>query len=172
MKKWQPPITLLLFVFFISSPIFANNLKITGGRAANYLANTVDLTLNISQENTISTMTAQAVPEPVKDCAWLFIKFSTNGQAGPWNHATITAQSAGDASGASIYNTSDRKGVYLFANTNAKYWASSGVKVRWNFNADGIGAFTSAVSYRAMAMEMVYISTGSFIYDALGIGTT
>ena len=160
-------------MLFSATSLFASNLRIAGGKVSNFLAGATEISFTISQENTFSTNTYTCSTDTVKDCAWIFVKYSTNSEAGPWNHCTITGASAGDAAGATIQSVSDSKGAFIFSNGNNRYWESNNVKVRWNYVTDGFSVFpSSGVKFRVMGIEMVYISTGPFTYDAGGSANT
>jgi len=158
---------LIILLLFMTSSLFASNLKISSGNVSNFYAGSTEISFTVSQENTFSTNTYIYSSDPVKDCAWIFVKYSLNGDSGPWNHCTITGTSAGDDASTTIQSVSDNKGVFLFSNGNNSSWKSNYVKVQWNFVADGIGTFpSSGVKFKVMGIEMVYISTGTFLYNA------
>ena len=152
-------------------PSFANNLKIGTPSFSNKQTTTLDVSFSVSQSNTFSTPTNTCSTDTAKDCAWIFMKYSTNSKTGPWNHCTITGVSSGDDASTTIQSVSDSKGVFIFANANRSQWTSGNVTVRWNFGADGLGStLPSEIRFRVMGIEMVYISTGSYVYNVGGIG--
>ncbi|MFA5780596.1 MAG: SUMF1/EgtB/PvdO family nonheme iron enzyme, partial [Elusimicrobiota bacterium] len=168
---------LLTFAIIIASvsvaisPLYSNNVQI-GSLSFSATSTSMDISFTVSQENTISTFSALGTPEEVKDCVWVFVKYSTNGVGGPWLHCKVSTVSAGGATSATLLNTSDKLGAFLFANKNSSYWSSENVKLRWTVADNGLSVVPSSVTFRVMGIEFAYISTGSFVYNVANLGGT
>ncbi|MEK7721596.1 MAG: hypothetical protein AAB359_04320, partial [Elusimicrobiota bacterium] len=97
---------------------------------------------------------------------WIFVKFSTQaGADGSWTHATLTGGAVG--AGATLTTAGDNKGVFLDHTANSAYW-TAGTTVTWNFGADGVDGTNAMV--KIFAISMVRVPSGSYVYNAGGIG--
>ena len=143
--------------------VWANNVSV-GAVAVSSAGATMELKFSVSQENTFSTKTVTTPEESVNDAIWLFVKYSTSGVSGPWDHCTIEGTSAGGDASAGITTPSDKKGVFLTANANKSYFVSGGVTVRWLFTEDGLLATPEDVRFKAFALEMVKVPEGAFYF--------
>ena len=145
------------------SPI--NHLAVSGvnlyGATAGGLAS-ISFTI---AENNVTTGTSTNLGA-YNTADWIFVKFSTmSGVEGSWNHATLTSGNV-DA-GAALTAASDYKGVFINHTVNSAYW-TAGATVTWNFAADGVDGKTAIVN--VLALSMVRVPTGSFVYNVGGVG--
>ncbi len=106
------------------------------------------------------------------DAAWVFVKFSKNG--GNWAHASLNnsghTMPAGltssngyvDTSVAFNIATNPVVGVFVYRNADgAGTVTGNGVGLSWNYSQDGVSA-SDTVAVQVFAVEMVYVSAGSF----------
>jgi len=161
-------ITIVVVVGFVilsgAKNLYANNVLVSPEGFDNITATTMDLKFNVSQENSFSTTTVTTPTENVNDAIWIFVKYSTSGVSGPWDHCTISGISAGDDGAAGITTPSDNKGVFLTPNANKSSFVSNGVTVRWALTSDGLSSTPEAVRFKVFALEMVKVPTGSFYF--------
>lgn len=141
----------------------ANHLAISGGSISG-APGAVNIAFTIA-ENNVTTATSPG-GGVYSTADWVFVKFSTmSGVEGSWNHATLTGGSVG--TGAALTSVSDGRGVFLDHTENYSYWTAAAT-VTWNSTADGVGS--TPVDVKVFAISMVHVPTGSFIYNAGGIG--
>lgn len=101
------------------------------------------------------------------DAAWVFVKYRPVGSTGAWSHATLnhvngTSDGHLAAAGATITTPSDGKGVFIYRDAIGSGTTSFvGNRLRWNFGVDGL-AMGTAVDIKVLAIEMVYVPSGSF----------
>ncbi len=102
------------------------------------------------------------------DAAWVFVKFSTDGGQS-WRHATLSSKSDehsvlnDNGVPAKLKAVPGGKGVFIFRKyngTGANSWQD--VQLRWKYAIDGVNSIGSAVIAKVIALEMVYIPSGSF----------
>jgi formylglycine-generating enzyme required for sulfatase activity len=108
------------------------------------------------------------------DAAWVFVKYRIAG--GDWQHAKLhnTGHLAGAGTPATVsarlvdddtpFEPTGNPGLGVFIHRSADgvgAFTNTGVKLRWNYSADGIidGA---SVEVRVFAIEMVYVREGAF----------
>ncbi|MFA5780597.1 MAG: hypothetical protein WC947_10755, partial [Elusimicrobiota bacterium] len=73
----------ILTLISLPQKLHSNNVQIGSLYFSTNSANTImDISFSVSQENTLSTFSAIGTPEEVKDCVWVFVKYSTNGVGG------------------------------------------------------------------------------------------
>ena len=128
-------ISFLLFSFVakgnnvqVSTPIFTDQ-NVSNGE--------VSIQFDISWDNSWRTSSA---PNNW-DAVWLFVKYKN--VDGTWHHATLSPNNNSTGSvgaGATLSVRGDNIGAYLYRSTNGTgTFTSNGVKLRWNFQANGIG---------------------------------
>ena len=102
------------------------------------------------------------------DAAWVFVKFSTDGGT-TWRHATLSSKSSShsvlhdNGVAAKLKAASDGKGVFVFRAYNGagtNNWEK--VQVQWNYAKDGVAGLTGSTIANVLALEMVFIPSGSF----------
>jgi formylglycine-generating enzyme required for sulfatase activity len=96
------------------------------------------------------------------DAAWIFIKYTTDGGASWW-HSTLSASAGHHTApgGSTITPSTDGRGVFMSRASNGSGSNSfTGVQLRWNYGVDGVPD-TAVVKVKVLALEMVYIPTGS-----------
>lgn len=133
-----------------ANAITATNISIT---AVNTSTGKATIKFDLTWSNSYSTTYDG---KAFWDKAWIFIKYSTTGGTdGSWNHATLT-------SGGTITPVADGKGAFVDSAANQT--------VVWDYTTDGVSSGVRA-KVKVGAIEMVYIPTGTYTYDAGGIGT-
>ncbi len=155
-----------LVLSILAGPAFANNLTLKHVALRDDVAGShVAVQLDVRWENSWrNDLTA-----PFNhDAAWLFVKFSTDG-GNTWQHATLssssTAHTIGNDNGvpAAFQTVTDGKGVFIFRAQNGagtNNW--SNVRLRWNYNADGLSSSANVI-VNVLALEMVYVPAGNFL---------
>ena len=107
------------------------------------------------------------------DAAWVFVKYRVQG--GDWQHASLnnSGHSSGTGTAAVVeaglrddkqtFNATANPcvGVMVFRSTSGSDFAISGMKLRWNYGADGITGNTN-VEVRVFGVEMVLVPGGVF----------
>lgn len=159
-----------LLLITLAGRAFANNLTVKHVALRDEVAGShVAVQLDIRWENSWrNDLTA-----PFNhDAAWLFVKFSTDG-GNTWQHATLSSSSAAHTIGndngvpAALEVAADGKGVFIFRAQNGagtNVW--SNVRLRWNYNADGLSSSANVI-VNVLALEMVYIPAGNFFVGDL-----
>lgn len=137
----------------------ANNLTISAPRLVGHNAagDYVYVKFNIGWENSWR----KDNEEPYNwDAAWVFIKYKVG--SGNWQHATLHASDIGVPTGSTITVPSDRKGAFIYRNTNGSGAVNfNGIKLRWNYGEDGV-ADDANVTVKVLGIEMVYVTEGDF----------
>ena len=169
----------LVFVCFITSNLFANNIQISNITLTGQNT-TSDFTLvqfDLSWEN---SWRASGGPSNW-DAAWIFVKYRVG--TGPWLHAFLNETSHNTGTGttatitpglmntANAFNatTNPAMGVFVHRSSDGTgTFSQTGIQLRWNYGANGI-ADNEPVDIKVFAVEMVYVPAGSF---QLGDGTT
>ncbi len=116
---------------------------------------TVEVKFDLAQANTFSGTDANN--QAFYDRVWVFVKYWVQGvdsATSGWHHATLV-------SGGTITPTSDGKGAFCQVGVNQV--------LKWSYATDGVTG-TSTIKVRVNAIEAAYIPTGSFVYNAGGIG--
>ena len=159
MKKSVFALGVLLTVVYglWTIPAEANNISVTNVSLQNQSAanGTVEVKFDLTWNNSYSGTDANSAS--FYDRAWIFVKYSVGGAPDAtvgWKHATLT-------SGGTVTPTADGKGAI----------ANIGIDqtVKWYYGGDGV-ARNATVRVRVCAIEVVYIPTGQFIYNAANIG--
>jgi len=161
-KKKNEKLVLMLLVIGIlyagmALPAFANNISVGNTVLQNQdLENgTVEVKFDLTWQNPFSGTDANGAG--FYDRAWIFVKYwvvGTDSETTGWHHATL-------ASGGTVTPVSDSTGAFVEIGGNQI--------VKWNYNADGVTA-SSNIRVRVIAIEMVYIPEGAFVYNLAGIG--
>jgi formylglycine-generating enzyme required for sulfatase activity len=164
--------TVYIPFFLLTLSAQANNITLSTpsltdeNRSQGYIFVTFDL----SWENSWRESTGAAN----WDAAWVFVKYRIAG--GEWQHAKLhnSGHLAGAGTPATVsarlvdddmpFELSGNPGVGVFIHRSADgvgAFTNTGVKLRWNYSADGIidGA---SVEVRVFAIEMVYVREGAF----------
>lgn len=109
------------------------------------------------------------------DAAWVFAKFRKKG-TNSWAHATLNYMSPGDAAssghtvnaGATFHTSPDGKSAFIYRNADGIGTVNfTGNKLRWNYGVDGV-LDSDSVEVNVYAMEMVYVTQGSFYLGSNG----
>jgi len=155
-------------VLIMVLPVYANNTQVstptlTGQNTTHHYTY---VQFDLSWENSWRSDIAgagQAVPYNY-DAAWVFVKYKPTG--GDWAHATLHTSGHSVTNdnevAATIMTPADGKGVFLYRTNNGTSsidW--DGVKLRWNYGADGLGDDTTH-TVKVFAIEMVYIPQDAF----------
>ncbi|MFH1229932.1 MAG: SUMF1/EgtB/PvdO family nonheme iron enzyme [Planctomycetota bacterium] len=120
------------------------------------------ITFNVSQQNPFGNVAFDSIA--FSDYIWVFIKFSTtSGSDGSWGHCIL-------ADGGTITPTADTLGVFIRSSTAGT--GGNNFTVIWNYAANSVGAIDANTIVKVCAIEMVEIPTGSFYFNAGGIGIT
>ena len=152
--------------------VHANNITLgtPGLTGENRSQGYVFVTFDLSWENSWRESTGAAN----WDAAWVFVKYRIAG--GDWQHAKLhnTGHLAGAGTPATVsarlvdddtpFEPTGNPGLGVFIHRSADgvgAFTNTGVKLRWNYSADGIidGA---SVEVRIFAIEMVYVREGAF----------
>jgi formylglycine-generating enzyme required for sulfatase activity len=102
------------------------------------------------------------------DACWIFLKYNLQG-TNTWKHCTLGGSgvnppgfSAGSDTNLQIVVPSDRKGAFIqLAATGGGSIVSTNVQFIWEFTTDGVPSDAN-VKINVFAIEMVYVSQGSF----------
>jgi formylglycine-generating enzyme required for sulfatase activity len=180
MRKWKLTNLVLLAGFLgvgVAGTVWGNNLTIANTMLVNKSTWTYDVQFDISWENSWYT---EGAPSPTAnwDAAWVFIKFSTKAVAGsswaPWGHATLLGAGNTIPSGAQIkYGDTGgiHKGVFIYRSSagtgTTNTWTNTAL--RWNYGTDEVSS-TTVMKVQVFAIEMVFVSTGSFYVGSGGAG--
>jgi formylglycine-generating enzyme required for sulfatase activity len=117
--------------------------------------------------------TGNGAPAPNNwDAAWVFVKFRKNG--GNWAHASLNDTGHSVPSGASLdiglvdtsasfdISTNPAVGVFIYRSEDGTgTFSKSGLSLSWKYTQDGVST-GDTIDIRVYAIEMVYVSTGSF----------
>ena len=167
---------LALIGLLACSTLHANNIQVSTPTLENNTGTTVDIRFDASWENSW-----RGGPVVNWDAAWIFAKVRLS--SGVWQHVRLeaTGHSAptgtqidvGLVSPGSTYNSSTNPvvGVYLLRNAiSYGSLTATGVQLRWNYVAQGIGALNDVTELRVFAIEMVYVNQGAFAMGVTGLG--
>ena len=161
-----------LFLAILCLPVFANNITVstpalTNGSAADGYGY---VTFDLSWEN--SWRLSSGISN--WDAAWVFVKYRVG--SGEWLPANLhnTGHTAGTGTAADItvglvddnepFNASTNPGIGAFVyrtSTGTGTFTSTGLKLRWDYGADGIAGGTN-VEVKVFAIEMVRVLEGAF----------
>ncbi|NLL29183.1 MAG: SUMF1/EgtB/PvdO family nonheme iron enzyme [Bacteroidales bacterium] len=173
-KKWAVSLVSLCFFLSISNFIYGsgvvlNNLSLI---EQNPTQKYTHLKFDIKWYNSWRTSS----PPYNWDACWVFAKYRKKAQY-TWHHATLNyvdGTGSGDGhtapTGSTINTTPDGKGIMIYSSSNISSQTAdyAGVKLRWNYGADGL-VNEDSVEIIVFAIEMVYVPQGSFY---VGDGTT
>lgn len=146
----------------LATTVFANNVAVSNVELKSATASTVVVEFDLSQNNPFGNLT-DANSAAFSDYIWVFIKYDTDTiaeETSGWQHATL--QQAGSSAAFNV--ASDGKGAFIKAAD-----ANINLQLVWNYAANGVVS-TAMARVKVMAMEMVYIPQGQFVYNAGGIG--
>jgi len=149
-------IALCVFLFWAPNA-WANNITVSNVSLQNQsaAAATVEVKFDVTWDNTFSGTDANSAS--FYDRAWIFVKYSVGGAPDAntgWSHATLTS------GGTVTPEASDGKGAIVNIGANQT--------LKWYYGNDGV-AGNATVRVRVCAIEVVYIPTGQFIYNAGGV---
>jgi len=169
MKK----ILLICLAAFAVTDLYANNIRIanvslTGTNAASHYTM---VQFDVSWDNSWRITSGPAN----WDAAWVFLKYRVKNDT-TWHHATLhyaDGTGTGDghipAAGAAISSSNDNGasgayGVFIYHNTAMNQGSVSypATQLRWDYGANGVPGIDSVTDLRAFAIEMVYVTQGSF----------
>jgi formylglycine-generating enzyme required for sulfatase activity len=166
------PFLFILFLAAFCRPILANNITLsnqtlTNGSAADGYGY---VTFDLSWEN--SWRLSSGISN--WDAAWVFVKYRVG--SGEWLPANLhnDGHIAGTGTDAEItvglvddnatFNASTNPGIGAFvyrSSTGTGTFTSTGLKLRWDYGADGIAGGTN-VEVKVFAIEMVRVLEGAF----------
>ena len=143
-----------------SSTVFANAVSVSNVRRTDIGGGLATVEFRLAQQNPFGNVSFDSVA--FSDYIWVFVKFSeTSGADGSWRHATLAA-------GGTVTPVTDNLGAFIRASDAGP--AGANFTLRWNYSADSVAAINSNTRIKVAVTEMVDVPTGSFIYDAGGIG--
>lgn len=134
----------------------------------------IDISFDISWNNSWRTDNLNGQGINSWDAAWVFIKYRVDG--GSWQHAKLleTGHNPGSGTEAVLqvglvneriaFNSVDNPavGVFLYRESNGSgTFQSEGVQLRWNYAVDGVPD-QADFEIDLIAIEMVYVAPGSF----------
>jgi formylglycine-generating enzyme required for sulfatase activity len=166
-------LALLLAAFGAGTAAQANNILVSNVSVSNQNTSSHFSLINfdVAWEHSFRS----ATNENNYDGAWMFVKFrKKNAQA--WQHATLNYGTGGTAAasghtqpaGSTLQTFSDSKGIMIYRDAVGSGDVTfTGAKVRWNYGADGLND-NDSVEVKVMAVEMVYVTTGSFVLGSSG----
>lgn len=163
MKKINLLILALAATFTICK---ANNITVANAvlNGQNTTLKTEVINFDVTWDNSWRTSTN----ENNYDGAWIFVKFRKQG-TNDWRHCTVTNTGSTPAAGALFTVPTDGKGAFLYRAADGlgsvNYLAN---RLVWNYGVDGI-LDNETVEIRVFALEMVYVTTGTY---QLGSGGT
>lgn len=141
-----------------------NNLAVSGLNLSNPLPAGATIGFQLRENNTSTGTTPNGANYNTAD--WIFVKFSTQaGADGTWNHATLTGGTS--FGGGSLSIAPDGKGAFL-DHTSSATLLNASLQLNWNYSADGVAGARAMV--KVFAISMVKVPSGSFVYNAGGIG--
>jgi formylglycine-generating enzyme required for sulfatase activity len=157
-------------LIFTSYSAYANNVTVSGvfiteQNSDNHYSKVQFI---ISWENSWRTSSA----DPYNwDAAWVFIKYRVNpasGGDGLWRHATINTTGSVAPTGSTISVPSDGVGAFIYRSTDGTgTFTVTGAQLQWNYglnykNSTDLIGDNDIVDIKIFAIEMVYVSQGSF----------
>ena len=145
-------------------PAFANDVAVSNVELKTPTASTVVVEFDLSQANPFGDLT-DANSAAFSDYVYVFIKYDTDTiaeETNGWPHATL--QQTGSSAAFTV--TSDGKGAFIKASS-----ANINLQLVWNYATDSV-ASTATARVKVMAIEMVYIPQGQFVYNAGSIGVS
>lgn len=167
-------ITLISALLLLAAcSLWANNLKVSPPALVgqNSSTHSINIEFNVGWENSWRNDT---VPGNW-DAVWLFVKYR-RASDGNWYHATLNSEpqnhnTGSQGTGATIKIPEGAKGAMYYRSANGTgTFATTGVKLRWEYGTDGISdSVTKEISeIMVLGIEMVYVPQGAFY---IGDGT-
>ncbi len=163
----------ILFIIIICGLLLtvsasANNITVNNVELKNLLqvSPTAEIEFDISWEK------SWRYGDNFYDAAWIFAKYSVDNS--DWNHATISSTtSVGSGTGLSIDISTDNKGALLYRSAaDFGTLSTTAIQLQWNRQSDGVAYNAAKIEIRIFAIEMVYITQGSFyVGDTNNSGT-
>ncbi|MCX5677658.1 MAG: SUMF1/EgtB/PvdO family nonheme iron enzyme [Candidatus Omnitrophica bacterium] len=151
-----------------TSQAYANNIIVSNVslyKAAGQPNGTIGVKFDVVWDNSFTSVDNNG--QTFFDRAWVFVKYFDAANAGTdtaWSHATLisggTVSSYNAQSGTGI--SADQKGAFCRPGTNQV--------VYWDYATDGVSP-SASISVKVMAIEMVYVPTGSFYVGSGGTET-
>lgn len=162
MKK---QLLLLSTLFIFLNAVKANNIDVKNASLTNQntTTHTTIINFDVSWENSWRTSTN----ENNYDGAWIFVKYRKNGTT-DWRHATISSTGNSPATGAAFSIPTDGKGAFIYRSSNGIGNVDYvGNKLTWSYSVDGL-LDNETVEIKVFALEMVYITSGSYYLGSGG----
>jgi formylglycine-generating enzyme required for sulfatase activity len=164
--------TILLAIFCL--PMFANNIAVGTPTLTDENSNEgfVNVKFNLTWDNSWRLSSGATN----WDAAWVFVKYRVGG-TGEWlpAHLNNTGHTAGTGTAAAIavgllddnaaFNVSINPGMGAFvyrSSAGSGTFTNTDLKLRWNYNADGITNNNISVEVKVFAIEMVRVLEGAF----------
>lgn len=157
-------ISSFIFAIIFSLPGLANNLEVSNVSLTGQ--NTTDkytyIRFDISWENSWRTSGQNPLLAPNNwDAAWVFAKYRIG--TGTWNHVTLSSSGHIAPAGSVISAPTDNVGVFLYRDVDGSgTFSKTGVKLRWDYDANGIENDDQVVEVKVFGIEMVYVNEGAF----------
>lgn len=164
-------LTIITVCLIFSREGYGNNIQVSNVAVTDATPGSYALiSFNLSWENSWRTSSA---PNNW-DAAWLFVKYRVAG--GEWRHAWLndSGHITGTGTGAVIeaglvdnnlpFDGSQNPGMGALvyrSSVGTGTFSATGMKLRWNYNANGIFNTTS-VEVKVFAIEMVYVAGGGY----------
>jgi formylglycine-generating enzyme required for sulfatase activity len=174
-----------LLIFFLTMATLAqannisvSNVSLTGQNTTAGVNNASNFTMVQFDLSWESSWRTSSTPNNW-DAVWVFVKYRVG--SGDWQHALLNNTGHTSPAGSTIdiglqtpdiaFNATTNPGIGAFIYRSANgggTFSLSNVQLRWNYRANGVQD-GDVVDVRVFAIEMVYVSGGSF---TLGDGTT
>ncbi|MCX5677845.1 MAG: SUMF1/EgtB/PvdO family nonheme iron enzyme [Candidatus Omnitrophica bacterium] len=152
----------------LSTEAMANNITVSNVslyKASGQPNGTIGIKFDLAWDNSFSAVDNNG--NAFFDRAWIFVKYFDAANASTdtaWSHATLisggTVSNYNAQSGTGI--SADQKGAFCRPGTNQI--------VYWDYTTDGVSS-SASISVKVMAIEMVYVPTGSFYVGSGGTET-
>lgn len=166
-------LSIVFVLLTIHSAMLSNNLRISklSVEAKDTLAKTRDIRFDIAWDNSWRVNEGPAN----YDAAWVFMKYSTD-QGMTWKHAHLSnaANVSGTGTAAQMvsgllnpsaaYHQQNNPVLGVFvqrASMGTGVFTNAGARLRWNYGDNGV-LNTEHVMLKVFAIEMVYVTQGSF----------
>lgn len=188
MKKniFAKAFVLLFFCLFFglgAGISYANNISVTNLTLGTQdtTAKTIEVQFDISWENSWRDAVAPSATANY-DAAWVFIKYSTDGGS-TWSHALLKGPGGTNPAGFSrgtqatlidIVVPTDLVGAFIQRSGTAtqSLLNCTVIKLLWDYNAAGLTDANALLApIKVFAIEMVYVTSGSFSVGPVGAGT-
>lgn len=149
----------LCFYVLLATPqnLLANNITIIDLELKNPTSTQVIIEFDVAWDNSWRTNTN----ESNYDAAWIFLKVKSPCTDG-WQHLSSDGLDGTQPSNAFISRSANGEGIMVYRDADGiGNVAFKNIRLRWNFDADGIDDYTLA-EIAVHAIEMVYIPEGKF----------